>query len=106
MMKGKPVSLRNTDKIDDFLAGAKATRMENPELFDVKSKANQKTTKPSTKTKEKEKVKEPTSGKFVRLPVDLLQQLKEESFNRSTIGSRVTESQLIEDAIRAYLGKK
>lgn len=95
MMKTKPKVLSNAtnenpviDKkaVDKFIGGATADLKES--TAPVKSKPVAKTVKAS---------------KFVQLPVEILQKLKEESLARSTIGNRVTESQLIEDALRAYL---
>jgi hypothetical protein len=41
--------------------------------------------------------------KIFRLPVDLINQLKRESYERSMkTGSRVTETELVEQALKAY----
>ena len=42
--------------------------------------------------------------KIFRLPVDLINELKREAYERSTkTGSRVTETELVEQALRNYL---
>lgn len=96
MMKTKPKVLSSAtnenpvvDKkaMDKFINGATADLKEAPDP-EVKIKAVEKPVKAS---------------KFVQLPIEILQKLKEESLARSTIGNRVTESQLIEEALRSYL---
>lgn len=96
MMKTKPKVLSeatnenplvNKEAMDKFINGATADIKEYSEP-EVKNKPVEKPVKAS---------------KFVQLPIEILQRLKEESLARSTIGNRVTESQLIEEALRAYL---
>lgn len=89
-MKTKP----NTDQfkitkgMEEFLEGGAASRAENP---------GRQTTPALEGRVHREQ-------KIFRLPIDLIHALKRESYERGMkIGSRVTETELVEQALHAFL---
>ena len=94
-MKAKPNStqLAQFQTVKDpaeFLAGGAADRAEK-ELNVVKSQQQQ---------FDASKIRD---QKVFRLPLDLIAQLKREAYERSTkTGARVTETELVEQALREF----
>ena len=81
------MTIRGKPNLDDFLDGAKE-----------KSPRQTKTAKPSTSRQR--------MTKTIRLAADLDEMLKEQAYLRTREhGQRVTESDLIEEALRMYFSK-
>lgn len=93
-MRGKPdLSKLGSPKkdVNAFLDGAGADQAEKPATGDSKPDAAAVTTQPKEQ-------------KAFRLPVDLIVALRREAFERTEkTGTRVTETELVEDALRTYL---
>jgi hypothetical protein len=93
-MRGKPdlskLGLPKKD-VNAFLDGAGADQAEKPAAGDSKPDATVVATQPKEQ-------------KAFRLPVDLIVALRREAFERTEkTGTRVTETELVEDALRTYL---
>jgi len=97
-MKTKPNTEQFQAKKDpsSFLesgAADLANQIEKPQQ--ASSESQTPTTQTTTKVHREQKI--------FRLPVDLINQLKRESYERSMkTGSRVTETELVEQALKAY----
>ena len=93
-MRGKPdLSKLGSPKkdVNAFLDGAGADQAEKPTAGD---------SKPDTAVV----ATQPKEQKAFRLPVDLIVALRREAFERTEkTGTRVTETELVEDALRTYL---
>lgn len=100
-MKTKP----NTEQFkpnkdpSDFLEGGAADIVDKPEKKQERvSKSKEGITQLVTPTKVHRE------QKIFRLPLNLINELKRESYERSIkTGTRVTETELVEQALRAYL---
>lgn len=97
-MKAKP----NTDQFKPakdpaaFLEGGETDAASRPKPV-VKKAVSQESAYP---------VKVQREQKIFRLPVDLINTLKRESYEQSVKrGERVTETELVEQALRAFFGK-
>jgi hypothetical protein len=99
-MKTKPNTEQFKLKKDpsSFLEGGAADRIEKEQVVEI----SQKSIAVNHPLPEINKVHR--EQKVFRLPLDLINALKEESYERGRKkGSRVTETELIEQALRAYL---
>lgn len=96
-MKSKPNTDQFVPKKDpmDFLTGGSAdlaTQIEKPQKTNEPQKAITQTTS-----------KVHREQKIFRLPIDLINDLKRESYERSIkTGTRVTETELVEQALKAF----
>ena len=97
-MKTKP----NIDQFkdpDSFLEGGASDLANKPTKPQQGSTESQVTiTQPAAKVYREQKI--------FRLPVDLINELKREAYEQSVkTGTRVTETELVEQALRAFLNK-
>lgn len=96
-MRGKPdLSKLGSPKkdVNAFLDGAGADQAEKP----ISTAAGANTLDSSAAAVQ------PKEQKAFRLPIDLIIALRREAFERTEkTGSRVTETELVEDALRVYL---
>lgn len=90
-MKGKP-------DLNEFLSGGEADKAEQP--------VTRKASKPKSEI-QPEPVKQPKiykEQKLYRLPTDLIEGLREMAYEKSkTEARRVTETEIVEQAIRKYI---
>lgn len=93
-MRGKPdLSKLGSPKkdVNAFLDGAGADQAEKPTISDSKLNSTTVTVQPKEQ-------------KAFRLPLDLITALRREAFERTEkLGVRVTETELVEEALREYL---
>jgi hypothetical protein len=101
LMKSKPNTAQFKPAKDPsaFLEGGAAdvaNQIKAPVSVVSETKKPQTQTPPATKIHREQKI--------FRLPVDLIAALKRESYERSLrMGSRITETELVERSIKAYL---
>ena len=93
-MKPKPNTdqFKITKDVENFLNGGAASLAEHPER-----------TEPTVSSVQAPEIKIPREQKVFRLPKELINALKRESYERSMkTGLRVTETELVEQALQAY----
>ena len=98
-MRGKP-KIPSAMDIDAFISGGKADKAAVAAVDHAKTEV-QSVVVPQIMPKKHQIVR---ADKFFRLRIELIQRIKEEAYKQSSVGSRVTETDIVEEALSKFFG--